>query len=50
MSRRPQQKASFYPDGRFATLKDVASHDEPRFTLGLTKQEQRDLLQCPPGL
>ncbi len=38
-------KGGFYHDGRFATLADVIEHYNTFFTLGLTAQEQSDLVE-----
>src|SRR5262249_51338912 len=37
---KPEDKGRFYHDGRFATLIDVVSSYNQRFTLGLTAQEE----------
>ncbi|HKG20559.1 MAG TPA: hypothetical protein VKC34_01555 [Blastocatellia bacterium] len=39
------QKGGFYHDGRFATLRDVASHYDNFFGLSLTEQEKSDLIE-----
>jgi hypothetical protein len=39
------QKGGFYHDGRFATLLDVVAHYDQFFSLGLTDQEQNDLVE-----
>jgi hypothetical protein len=39
------RKGGFYHDGRFATLHDVVNHYDACFSLGLTEQEKRDLIQ-----
>jgi hypothetical protein len=39
------QKGGFYHDGRFATLLDVVAHYDTFFALGLSDQEQRDLVE-----
>ena len=39
------QKGGFYHDGRFATLDDLVDHYNKTFSLGLTDQEKRDLVQ-----
>ena len=41
----PQNKGRFYHDGRFATLLDTVKSYNDRFTLGLSDQEQRDLVE-----
>jgi len=38
-------KGGFYHDGRFATLPDVVEHYDGVFNLGLTAQEQSDLVE-----
>jgi len=38
-------KGGFYHDGRFATLSDVVDHYDNHFTLKLTDQEKRDLIE-----
>jgi len=39
------QKAGFYHDGRFATLKDVVEHYKSLFKLTLSDREQNDLIE-----
>ncbi|HTJ44717.1 MAG TPA: hypothetical protein VL463_21575 [Kofleriaceae bacterium] len=39
------QKGGFFHDGRFATLADVVAHYDQLFTLGLTANEQHDLVE-----
>src|SRR5438270_11745108 len=39
------QKGGFFHDGRFATLHDVVNHYNSCFSLDLTEQEKRDLIQ-----
>jgi len=39
------QKGGFFHDGRFATLNDVVNHYDATFNLGLTPQEESDLVQ-----
>jgi hypothetical protein len=39
------QKGGFYHDGRFATLHDVVGHYNSFLSLGLTPQEEADLVQ-----
>ena len=39
------QKGGFFHDARFATLHDVVNHYDSCFSLGLTEQEKRDLVQ-----
>ena len=39
------QKGGFYHDGRFATLRDVVDHYDGFFHLGLTEQENSDLVK-----
>jgi cytochrome c peroxidase len=41
----PQHRGNFYHDGRFHTLSDVVSSYNQRFALGLTAQEQHDLVE-----
>src|ERR1041385_263708 len=41
----PLNKGRFYHDGRFATLLDVVDSYNTRFTLGLTAQEETDLVE-----
>jgi len=41
----PQNKGRFYHDGRFQTLLDVVKSYNSRFNLGLTAQEQADLVE-----
>ena len=38
-------KGGFYHDGRFATVKDVVEHYNDHFTLDLTGEEKRDLIE-----
>ena len=38
-------RGGFYHDGRFATLEDVVAHYDGHFGLGLTPQEQSDLVE-----
>lgn len=38
-------KGGFYHDGRFATLADVVTHYDSCFSLGLTAQEQSDVVE-----
>jgi mono/diheme cytochrome c family protein len=38
-------KGGFYHDGRFATLEDVVSHYDGHFGLGLSGEEQADLVE-----
>ena len=38
-------KGGFYHDGRFATVKDVVEHYNDHFTLSLTGEEKRDLIE-----
>ena len=38
-------KGGFYHDGRFATVKDVVDHYNDHFTLSLTGEEKRDLIE-----
>ena len=40
----------FYHDGRFATLADVVNHYDACFRLGLTAQEQRDVVEYMKSL
>ena len=42
---KQSNKGRFYHDGRFATLLDVVNHYNTRFSLGLTAQEKRDLVE-----
>jgi Cytochrome c len=42
---KPQDKGRFYHDGRFRTLLDVVSSYNDRFSLGLTEQEAKDLVE-----
>ncbi len=39
------QKGGFYHDGRFATLSDVVAHYDGHFELGLSSDEQSDLVE-----
>lgn len=39
------EKGGFYHDGRFATLEDVVQHYDTIFKLGLTEQEQKELVE-----
>ena len=39
------EKGGFYHDGRFATLNDVVDHYNNAKNLGLTQQQQDDLVQ-----
>ncbi len=39
------QKGGFFHDGRFATLRDVIDHYDSFFSLGLTEQGKRDLME-----
>ena len=41
----PQNKGRFYHDGRFKTLLDVVNSYNERFSLGLSDQEKRDLVE-----
>jgi mono/diheme cytochrome c family protein len=43
-------KGSFYHDGRFATLADVVNHYDTCFSLGLTAQEQGDIVEYMKSL
>jgi len=43
-------KGGFYHDGRFATLADVVNHYDTRFSLGLTAQEQGDVVEYMKSL
>ena len=38
-------KGGFYHDGRFATVKDVVEHYNDHFTLSLTGEEKRNLIE-----
>jgi hypothetical protein len=42
---KPENKGRFYHDGRFATLLDVVKSYNTRFSLGLTDQEELDLVE-----
>jgi hypothetical protein len=42
---KPENKGRFYHDGRFATLLDVVKSYDERFALGLTEEEERDLVE-----
>jgi mono/diheme cytochrome c family protein len=42
---KPENKGRFYHDGRFATLLDVVKSYNDRFSLGLTAQEESDLVE-----
>jgi cytochrome c peroxidase len=42
---RPENKGRFYHDGRFATLLDVVESYNSRFSLGLSPDEQNDLVE-----
>ena len=39
------QKGGFYHDGRFATPRDVVNHYNKHFSLGLTDEQSRDLVE-----
>ena len=41
----PQNKGHFYHDGRFLTLLDTVKSYNARFSLGLSDQEERDLVE-----
>jgi hypothetical protein len=41
----PAHKGRFYHDGRFATLLDVVNHYNTHFSLGLTANEKRDVVE-----
>ena len=41
----PQDKGSFYHDGRFKTLLDVVNSYDARFNLTLSNQEKHDLVE-----
>jgi hypothetical protein len=43
-------KGGFYHDGRFATLADVVNHYDTCFSLGLTVQEQGDVVEYMKSL
>ena len=40
-----ENKGRFYHDGRFQTLLDVVDSYNTRFSLGLTSQEEQDLVE-----
>ena len=42
---RPENKGRFYHDGRFQTLLDVVESYNARFSLGLTPDEEHDLVE-----
>ena len=42
---KPENKGRFYHDGRFQTLRDVVDSYNSRFGLGLTDQEESDLVE-----
>jgi hypothetical protein len=42
---RPENRGRFYHDGRFATLADVVASYNSRFNLGLTADEQHDVVE-----
>jgi cytochrome c peroxidase len=42
---KPENKGRFYHDGRFQTLHDVVESYNSRFSLGLTDQEEGDLVE-----
>ena len=42
---KPENKGRFYHDGRFQTLLDVVQSYNQRFTLNLSDQEERDLVE-----
>jgi hypothetical protein len=42
---RPENKGRFYHDGRFQTLLDVVKSYNSRFSLGLTDDEEQDLVE-----
>src|SRR2546426_1848722 len=44
------QKGGFYHDGRFATLLDVVNHYDSLFSLGLTDQQKKDLVEYLKGI
>ena len=41
----PENKGRFYHDGRFKTLLDVVDSYNTRFGLGLSAQEEQDLVE-----
>jgi hypothetical protein len=41
----PANKGHFYHDGRFQTLLDVVNSYNERFSLGLSDQEKKDLVE-----
>jgi len=41
----PQNKGRFYQDGRFATLLDTVRSYNARFALGLSPDEEHDLVE-----
>ncbi len=42
---RPENRGRFYHDGRFQTLMDVVNSYNSQFNLGLTEQEESDLVE-----
>ena len=44
------QKGGFYHDGRFTTLLDVVNHYDSLFSLGLTDQQKKDLVEYLKGI
>ncbi len=44
------QRGGFYHDGRFATVLDVVNHYESLFSLGLTEQQKKDLVEYLKGI
>jgi hypothetical protein len=42
---KPENRGHFFHDGRFKTLADVVNHYNIHFNLGLTDQEQNDLVE-----
>jgi cytochrome c peroxidase len=43
-------KGGFYHDGRFSTLAEVVNHYDTCLSLGLTAQEQQDLVEYMKSL
>ncbi len=41
----PKNQGRFYHDGRFQPLRDVVNSYNDRFSLGLTDQEEHDLVE-----
>jgi len=46
----PENRGRFYHDGRFATLLDTVKSYDARFALGLSHQEEHDLVEYVKSL